>query len=159
MVEKDLYTFRLPVDLMRQIDKKTNEKSDFVAVALKAALRLDIQPSINVDEKSKNHAVNYDDEFLNRYIDRLESDLEFWKDKYEVLQLEYYDQVRDSIKRLDAKVERIMYSIDESKNKPVFENNSFSPKITEEPTKTDHNTISQVSKDKNSDFVEDNEQF
>ncbi len=41
----------------------------------------------------------YDDEFLNRYIDHLESDLEFWKDKYEVLQLEYYNQVRDSIKQ------------------------------------------------------------
>ncbi|GAG55206.1 unnamed protein product, partial [marine sediment metagenome] len=74
------------------------------------------QPTIDVDEETHSHTVDYDDEFLNRYIDRLESDLEFWKDKYEVLQLEYYDQVRDSIKRLDAKFERIMCSIDEFKD-------------------------------------------
>ncbi len=157
MVEKDLYTFRLPVDLIKKIDKITDDKSDFVTMALQAAIRLDIQPAIDADEETKSHTVDYDDEFLNRYIDRLESDLEFWKDKYEVLQLEYYDQVRDSIKRLDAKFERIMYSIDESKNKPVFEHNSFSPKIKEESTKTNHNTISHVSKDKNHDFLEDDE--
>ena len=157
MVEKDLYTFRLPVELIRQIDKKTNDKSDFVAMALHAAVRLDIQPAIDVEEETHSHTMDHDDEFLNRYIDRLEADLEFWKDKYEVLQLEYYDQVRDSIKRLDAKFERIMYSVDESKNKPVLENISLSPKINEESTKTNHNTISQVSKKKDPDFSEEDE--
>ena len=157
MVEKDLYTFRLPVDLMRQIDKKTNDKSDFVTMALRAAIRLELQPAIDVDEETNSHTVDYDDEFLNRYIDRLESDLEFWKDKYEVLQLEYYDQVRDSIKRLDAKFERIMYSVDESKNKPVLESISLTPKINEESAKTNHNTISQVSKKKDHDFSEEDE--
>ncbi len=50
-----------------------------------------------------------------------------------------------------------MYSVDESKNKPVLEHTSLSPKITEESTKTNHNTISHVSKDKNHDFIEDDE--
>ena len=83
MVEKDLYTFRLPVSLIRQIDKLTEDKSDFVTMALQATIRLDVQPAIDVDEETHSHTVDYDDEF--RYIDRLKSDLEFWKDKYEVL--------------------------------------------------------------------------
>lgn len=157
MVERDLYTFRLPVDLMRKIDKLTDDKSDFVTMALQAAMRLDIQPAIDVEEENHGHNMDHDDEFLNRYIDRLESDLEFWKDKYEVLQLEYYDQVRDSIKRLDSKFERIMYSVDESKNKPTLESISLSPKINEESTKTNHNTLSHVSKDKDHKFSEEDE--
>ena len=132
MKEKKSYTFKLPVKLMEQIDKLVINRDEFVILALREAL----QPKPQNKDEIIKRPENYDDEYLNRYIDKLETDLEFWKDKYEVLQLEYYDQVRDSIKRLDSKFERVMFSIDESKREPLLESVSLKPKFTaEEPHK------------------------
>lgn len=156
MVKKDLYTFRLPVDLVKRINKLTENQSEFVEKALQDALHHNLQPTLNVEDEDEGHKVDYDDEYLNRYIDRLETDLEFWKDKYEVLQLEYYDQVRDSIKRLDAKFERVMYSIDESKNKPALESVSLSSKVVE-PGKKNDKSVSDVIKDKSSNNPDTND--
>lgn len=114
MMGKKTISFRLPIELVEKLEQLKIDIDEFVCNVLKDAF------SENKNNTKKLRQ-NYDDEFLNRYIDRLESDLEFWKEKYEVLQLEYYDQVRDSIKRLDSKFERVMYSIDESKQKPLLE--------------------------------------
>lgn len=151
MVKKELYTFRLPADLIKQIDRLTEDRTKFVALALEDALRSNLRPILDIDEKKESHEIDYDDEYLNRYIDRLETDLEFWKDKYEVLQLEYYDQVRDSIKRLDSKFERVMHSIDESKHEPLFEPVSLNPKVID-PGKGENKSVFDVLKKKSQDY-------
>ncbi|MEM0467299.1 MAG: hypothetical protein QXX20_06880 [Candidatus Thermoplasmatota archaeon] len=130
------YSFRLPVDLIRKIEIVSNNKTEFITSALEQALNQELNFNTQNLHSVPQQSVHTNDEYLNRYIDRLEADIEFWKDKYEVLQLEYYDAVKDSIKRLDSKFERIMYSIDESKPKPLFE--------SQVPLACEHNNVSQL---------------
>ena len=67
MVKKDLYTFRLPVDLVKQINKLTENQSEFVEKALQDALHHNLQPTLNVEDEDEGHKVDYDAEYLNRY--------------------------------------------------------------------------------------------
>ena len=113
---------------MNRVKDSTNDLTQFIVMALQTALECNLPPTLDYRSTYHNPIKTSNDEYLDRYIAQLEEDIEFWKDKYEVLQLEYYDQVRDSIKRLDAKFERIMFSIDESKNRPLFDNNYQIPK-------------------------------
>jgi len=77
--------------------------------------------------------VDQGDNYLNLYIDQLntrmrqlESEIQDWKNKYTVeveylkksynlLQAEYHSQVKDSIKRIDDKFDRLMFYLEESR--------------------------------------------
>ena len=131
-IEKNkLYTFKLPISLIKEIDKLTINRAEFIIAALKTALNPESHVFLPnaIDKDNIKNMTHANCEYLDRYIGQLEDEIEFWKDKYEVLQLEYYDQVRDSIKRLDSKFERIMYSIDESKSPKFYETLSVSPEL------------------------------
>jgi vacuolar-type H+-ATPase subunit I/STV1 len=85
-----------------------------------------------------------EDKFLSLYIDQLnsrinkqESEIQEWKDKYatevqylkgsyNVLQNEYYNQVKDSTKRIDDKFDRIMFYLEESR-KPSLQQVDMKP--------------------------------
>ena len=95
-----------------------------------------------VDQKVNRftgEAVNQtEDKILSLYIDQLdsrikkqESEIQEWKDKYateiqylkdsyNLLQAEYHNQVKDSIKRIDEKFDRIMFYLEESR-KPILQ--------------------------------------
>jgi hypothetical protein len=137
-MKQKVYTLKLPIDLMHQIETITKNKSEFITLAVQQALYHDFLQSGQSFRESSD-STNQTDEYLNRYIDRLEADVEFWKDKYEVLQLEYYDAVKDSIKRIDSKFERVMYSIDESKTKPLFESVSLTSKTDKDQNQKNMN--------------------
>lgn len=133
--KKGAFYVELPSDLINKIDSITKEREEFIIKAIENELKMQNYKGLTIEEFEKLKLIDRDEEFLNRYIDRLETDLEFWKDKYEVLQLEYYDQVRDSIKRLDSKFERLMSSIDETRQKPILESDSLKPNFVKDETK------------------------
>lgn len=89
-----------------------------------------------LQEKVVNHQVNRMDKpfdpFLEQYIDQLHIEIkhleneindwktqytietQYWKDAYQLLQGEYQNQVKELIKCIDKKFERIMFYIEES---------------------------------------------
>jgi len=114
-----------------------------------------LRGEVNLDEKKVNlvrEAVNLlrgevnqtEDKFLSLYIDQLnsrihkqESEIQEWKDKYateihylkesyNALQNEYYNQVKDSTKRIDDKFDRIMFYLEESR-KPALQQVDMKP--------------------------------
>jgi len=86
-----------------------------------------------------NQIVNHPEEYVNLYIDQLNSriiqlenetnewkkkydnEIQYLKDSYKSLQNEYFNQTKDSIKRLDDKFDRLMFYVEESR-KPSFQN-------------------------------------
>jgi hypothetical protein len=96
--------------------------------------------SENMEEKKVNQKVNLVNQFENKYFDlyveqlknrlnQLEKDAQELKDKnktaeqflvnnYQIIQEEYHNMVKDTIKRLDDKFDRIMFCLEGSIKKP-----------------------------------------
>ncbi len=150
-MKQKVCTFKLPVDLVQKLEAITKDKNAFVISVLQQAIFQNIPDNFYTFNNTQKDQLQYHDtEYLNRYIDRLEAEIEFWKDKYEILQLEYYDAVKDSIKRLDSKFERIMYSIDESKSKLFFESSFHLPHMPTDVSVVNQNVNNIKKKDSDS---------
>jgi hypothetical protein len=68
--------------------------------------------------------------YLEQYLQHLENELhdwklrytsetQYWKEAYQSLQIEYQNQVKDSMKRIDDKFDRIMFYMEEIRKSPL----------------------------------------
>jgi hypothetical protein len=68
--------------------------------------------------------------FLEQYLQHLENELQdwkqryslevqYWKEAYQSLQIEYQNQMKDSMKRIDDKFYRIMFYMEEIRKSPL----------------------------------------
>jgi len=103
-----------------------------------------------------NQIVNHPEEYVNHYINQLNSrinqlenetnewknkydnEIQYLRDSYKSLQNEYFNQTKDSIKRLDDKFDRLMFYVEESRKPSLQPMNLHGTKKEMEP---DYDTI------------------
>ena len=89
-----------------------------------------VDRKVNPVDRTDNYLALYIEQ-LNTRMHQLENETQEWKtkhaaevqylkDSYNLLQAEYHNQVKDSIKRIDEKFDRIMFYLEESR-KPILQ--------------------------------------
>jgi hypothetical protein len=89
-----------------------------------------VNRNVNPVDRTDNYLALYIEQ-LNTRMHQLENETQEWKtkhaaevqylkDSYNLLQTEYHNQVKDSIKRIDEKFDRIMFYLEESR-KPIMQ--------------------------------------
>jgi len=97
-----------------QVDRKVNQ----------------VDRKVNQVDQADNYLALYIEQ-LNTRMHQLENETQEWKtkhtaevqylkDSYNLLQTEYHNQVKDSVKRIDEKFDRIMFYLEESR-KPILQ--------------------------------------
>ena len=78
MKEKKLYNFRLPVDLIQQIDELAENRTEFLIKTLQQAIMLERNRSLQQDNiLSPDFTVNQP--YLQEYITHLKQEISDWK--------------------------------------------------------------------------------
>lgn len=77
MKEKKLYNFRLPVDLIQQIDELAENRTEFLIKTLQQAIQLEKNRSLLDHTLSPDLIVNQP--YLQEYINHLKQEITDWK--------------------------------------------------------------------------------
>ena len=109
------------VEAVDQVDQAVDH---FTGEAVNQKVDL-VDRKVNPVDQTDNYLALYIEQ-LNTRMHQLESETQEWKtkhaaevqylkDSYNLLQTEYHNQVKDSIKRIDEKFDRIMFYLEESR--------------------------------------------
>jgi hypothetical protein len=127
--EKQYLKEKLKIDnekvykMVNQIDRKVNLNDDFLRE------KLVYQPVNQVHQSQigfldqyiyqlQRHVQQLDDELLD-WKTRYATEIQYWKEAYQSLQIEYQNHVTDSTKRIDDRFNQIMFYIEELKKSPL----------------------------------------
>ncbi len=114
---------RKAYNMVNQIDEKVDFENNFLRE------NLVYQP---VNQVNQSHTAFLDQYIyqLQRHVQQLDSDLsdwktrynkeiQYWKEAYRSLQIEYQNHVKDSTKRIDDRFNQILFYIEELKKSPL----------------------------------------
>jgi len=120
-----------------QVNRFTGEAVDQVDQVVDHLTGDEVNHKVDQVDRKVN-PVDRPDAYLNLYIEQLNTrmhqlenetqewktkhaaEVQYLKDSYNLLQTEYHNQVKDSIKRIDEKFDRIMFYLEESR-KPILQ--------------------------------------
>jgi len=127
--------------MVNQLDKKVNLNDDFLREKLvyQQVSQANQSPTMFLDQyiyQLQRHVQQLDNELLD-WKTRYTTEIQYWKEAYRSLQIEYQNHVTDSTKRIDDRFNQIMFYIEELKKSPLdtFEIRSQSENQTQKQKK------------------------
>ena len=127
---------------VNQVNQKVNLEEDFLREKV-------VNQQVNRVDQSHDTFLEYYVYQLHTQIQHLENEIndwktryttetQYWKETYQMLQIEYQNHVKDSTKRIDDKFDRIMFYFEESRKSPLH--------ALEIPSQSDNKTEKQKKK-------------
>jgi len=112
-------------NVVNQVDQKVNQGHDFLREKV-------VNQQVNQADQYQSLFVDQYIHELNAHIRQLENELyewkiryteeiQYWKEIYKSLQGEYQHQVKDTMKYIDEKFDRIMIYLEESRRSPIHQ--------------------------------------
>jgi hypothetical protein len=109
--------------MVNQLDKKVNLNDDFLREKLvyQQVNQGNQSPTMFLDQyiyQLQRHVQQLDNEVLD-WKTRYTKEIQYWKEAYRSLQIEYQNHVTDSTKRIDDRFNQIMFYIEEVTSSPA----------------------------------------